>query len=430
MDQPARERWWRERGRRVGLRVNVGWWVSAFVPWLLVSGLAGACALVLFRLQQWPLRAWALLFGGTLCLGATVGLLRCRRRLLSAADGLVRLEDHHRLHNRLTAAAHGIGDWPEALPEAKDGLRWDLPRCLARPAATFLVLVAAALVPVRQVSQATTSGLEEPLSWGEVESWVDALEEEAILEEEPLGDVREQVSALRARPMQEWYSHSSLEAGDNLREQTAGSMRTLERDLQTAVAGLGAVEQFSDSVPAGLADTWTREMGEALEGLEFGALNLDRELLEQLKALNLDGPFRALTPEELATLKEALARGLQACQGCLGSGTNAVVALAAACGQWGRGGITRGPGEAPMLLNEKETRLGGGKAEALANPDYRRAAIGDTMAVQDGQHEMDESLYRQGAEAGAAASLGEGGEAVWTTPLVPEEQDVLTRYFK
>jgi hypothetical protein len=386
--------------------------------------------LLLFRLQRWPLGTWVLLFAGALCLGALISFMRCRRRLLSVADGLVRLEDYHHLHNRLTAAAHGVGDWPAALARVEDGWTWDLPRCLARPAATILILVIAALVPIRQTSQASTTGLEEPLAWGEVESWVDALEEELVLEEDPLEDLREQVSDLRARPMQEWYSHSSLEAGDSLREQTAGSMRSLERDLQTAMAGIAAVEQYGEGVPKDLADAWKREMGDALDGLEFGALNLDRELLEQLKALDLNGEFRALTPEELKALKEALARGLKSCQGCLGSGTNAVVALAVACQQWGRGGITRGPGAAPLFLSEKETRLSGGLAESLTNPDYRRAAIGDTMAVQEGEHEIDESAYQGVTAAGATASLGDGGEAVWTTPLVPEEQEVLTRYFK
>jgi hypothetical protein len=83
-----------------------------------------------------------------------------------------------------------------------------------------------------------------------------------------------------------------------------------------------------------------------------------------------------------------------------------------------------------MFLSEKETHLSGGRAETLTNPDYRRAAMGDTLAVREGEHEIDESLYQGPTAAGATAALGAGGETVWTTPLVPEEQEVLTRYFK
>jgi hypothetical protein len=271
---------------------------------------------------------------------------------------------------------------------------------------------------------------EEPLAWGEIESWLDELEQEEIVEDRDLEEARREVNQLRSQPMEDWYRHSSLEAGDSLREQTARSIRDLAQGLRTSLAGISAVDQFPEGVPAELAELWEHEMGKALEDLELGSLSLDPELLRQLKAIDIDpAKLRPLTDAELAALKEALKKGLKACQGCVGSGTNVVV-LAAACEAWGRGGITRGPGAAPLFLKDRETRLNEGKLETVANPDYGRAALGDPLAVMEGEHEIDETQYRGPTAAGAATALGEGGETVWRNPLLPEEQEVLTRYFR
>ena len=92
--------------------------------------------------------------------------------------------------------------------------------------------------------------------------------------------------------------------------------------------------------------------------------------------------------------------------------------------------MDRGPGEAPLFLKEKETRLGTTALEAMQSPNYNRAALGDTLAVGQTEHHVDESLFQGPQAGGAADAQGEGGETVWRTTLPPEEQAVLQRYFQ
>ena len=68
--------------------------------------------------------------------------------------------------------------------------------------------------------------------------------------------------------------------------------------------------------------------------------------------------------------------------------------------------------------------------ETLRSDDFERSALGDTLAVGQTEHEIDETLYQGPQAAGAVAAAGEGGETVWRNPLPPDEQQVLKRYFK
>jgi hypothetical protein len=82
-----------------------------------------------------------------------------------------------------------------------------------------------------------------------------------------------------------------------------------------------------------------------------------------------------------------------------------------------------------MYLKPEQTRLGEGAMEALRNPSLERAALGETLAIRQTEHEVDESLYGGTQAAGAVDATGTGGEAIWETPLTPEEQAVVQRFF-
>ena len=52
------------------------------------------------------------------------------------------------------------------------------------------------------------------------------------------------------------------------------------------------------------------------------------------------------------------------------------------------------------------------------------------MSVGKGEHQIDQSKYAGPTAAGAVASNGQGGEAVWRNDLTPREREALKRFFK
>lgn len=95
----------------------------------------------------------------------------------------------------------------------------------------------------------------------------------------------------------------------------------------------------------------------------------------------------------------------------------------------GNGGISRGPGTAPLTLSEEENRFDTDKREGVSNTDLSKAQLGATLGIQDGKHEVDKKISGPQA-AGAVQSTGQGGEQVWKESLTPEEKAVLKRVFK
>ena len=427
MNPAERERWWKARARRTRRRINIGWWLAAFLPSLLVVSVAGAAGVLAVRHGGGEIGGVLRGYGGCCVVAGAACLAAVRHRFESVADGLVRLESAHRLRNRLTAAAAGVGKWPAPVDAPCAGIAWAWRRDLWPPLVSAALLAAAAWVPVRPAAAESARSLEEPLAWGDVEEWIDILAEEPVVEKAALHRLREQVGELRAQPMQEWYSHSSLEAGDSLRQQTGEAIRELARSLQSARSALAGLAPYEEALPLSMQEAWKKFLGQSLDGLRGPVLPLDPALFSRLAGID-PGRLRQLTAAELQALIEALKRGELACGTCQGGGTNEVAMVTAQ--SWCSGGITRGPGAAPLVLSEQETRLGEGALEALQNPNLDRAALGDTLAVGQTEHEIDETRYQGPQAAGAVADAGAGGETVWRNPLPPDEQDLLKRFFR
>ncbi len=243
---PSPATFWHRRARLTALRHNLGGALDEFLPLCLGWSAVFACVTLVARQNGFPLcgpRIWP---GLLVC--AAVAVWRARRRFFTVGDAMVRLEWALGLHNRLSAAAVGVGTYPEAQP-APDGFafRW---RKMALCLVGALSLVwAAAWVPVSGHGPANTS-IAAPVAWTQTAAWIDALKKNAVVQEPALEDLRDRLEQLRQQPAEDWYSQSSLEAGDNLREQTAQSMQGLQRDLRSALGALDAMQRSSRRHPA------------------------------------------------------------------------------------------------------------------------------------------------------------------------------------
>lgn len=457
---------WLSRARNVARHVNTGWWLHYLLVPTLVLAVVFSALILIARAQGWPALPVAAAAAGALLLAALAVYLFARRRFFSAEDALVRIEADARLNNRLTCARAGVGAWPDFDAKADGGLRWNFRRILLPIAASVVCLAGSALVPVRRAEEAALADMQEPTAWTQVEQWMDKLKEEQVVQPPDIEQVKEQLDALRRQPKEQWYGHSSLEAGDQLRDQTQKGIQELDRNLSLADSvlsqamkaaeenaatgkdakdGAGGGREGKDGQPGTNArnnreldkatqEALSKEWQKALAGLKAGSLKLDPKTMSELSKID-PSKLKLIDPKQLRECKGKLGKGTNACAMCIGKGGSdpkfamLVEAMTTAnCENPGMGGVTRGRADAPLTFSKDENTADLKGQEGVSNPNLENATIGDTVAVKDTAHHVDPGEF-QGPQAGGAAQAGGAGEAVWKIQVLPDEQAALERYF-
>lgn len=451
MTQQQRAREWRSAIVKTRRKVNVGWWLEILGPISIGFGVLAASWLLYFRSQIWfeekmEIAAYVAI-GVFICLPILAWLV-ARKRFISSKEAAVRLESEMKLHNALSAAEAEIAPWPEPpmKPRLTDGFVWNWSRLAIPPALAIALVAAAFLIPVEPV-EAKAKSPNEPIAWEEMEEWLEELKEEEVAEEEKVEEILEQIGALRDRPEDEWFSHSSLEATDSLRDSLQRSINDMEKNLTTAERSLGALEKYSESMSEAARDQLMREFENALKGMEFGDLPANAEMTEALKQID-PAQMQQMTAEQMDQLRKAMQQNAQALREMMGEGEGEGQAgwgnnmededelMKLLFGEgWregmkpGQGGISRGRGDAPMFHKDEESNLSTNKPEGVQNLDVSRAAPGEVIAEGTAEHDIDETPVGP-VQAGGVNSVGQGGENVWDSNLLPSERAVLERYFK
>lgn len=478
MSNPRREPWshdaareslaafWRRRTRLLALQINAVWWLEHFLVQASVVGVVGAFLLLWVRSRGGAFLpvAW-IAIGAAAAVAATIAWVRAKNRFESVASARVLLEDRFGLDARLSAAEAGVGDWPATLADAD--LPWPVRlragRPLARVALVAGMLAAGALVPVADAD--APRGLPErpPVDAETVARWVEELRHERAIDESSAEEVAARVDELVSRPRERWYEHAGLEAAAHLREQTAADIEALARDLAAAGSAAEALAGADPLAPRDAAAAKAR-LADAAARLAADGLRPSATAAAELAKRSPEG-LGELSPEDLARLAEALAANRTAlrealarsggfdldafdagepCPDCGGDGTcrhGATGKPCAKCGKAhcaacaakagskaGRGGISRGPGTAPLSLGE-ERALGTERSERVTAPvDVERGAAGELLEVLDGEPAREEDWT--GPTDGGAAADGGGGGAVRVDELLPHERATLRRYFK
>ncbi len=315
------ERTWRSRAARIARKANAGWYLQAITPLLVGGSVIFAAAVLGLRTLRPGLfdPVWLGIAGGVLLLSVLLaGFFLAKRRFIDAREGLVRLEDRLVLHNALSCADRGVGEWPDPALDPDDlrraGLNWNAPVAFF-PLLTCLLLIAAAvLVPIPALNAATERlPPNEPGAWEQMTEWLDELEEENLFEESTIEEAREKIEELRNQPEEEWFSHSSMEATDSMREAMERDLREAAQDLETLERDLAALENFSGEMSEKAREMLMEEYVEALKNLGLNEMKLDSSLLEQLEGLDLSkiskGRMDQLTREQMQELRERLKSG-------------------------------------------------------------------------------------------------------------------------
>lgn len=441
MDQVQRERVWRSKAKSVARQVNTGWWLEKFNWLLLGAGIVLSVLLICIRTfsaVSWSSLETGLVLGVMFLVLSSFAWMWSRKRFIAEEKGLVRLEERLALDSRLTAAANGVGEWPPVEEGAEStAFRWSMGTTLIPGLLAAAVVVGAWLMPLPKVAAVEDVPVVEPGAWDQMEDWIATLEEEQLIEEAGIEELEGKIEELRNQPEDEWFSHASLEATDNLQETLGKQIQEMASDLNTLERDIGALQTFSTQMSEASRQKLLEEFNEALDSLAANGMQPNEELLKKLQELDPSQlgqkSLSSLSPEQLKDLQKQLCD----CNGALGSMEGlpsmgedpslqklTLQELQAI----GRGGIDRGRGDAPLFFGNEQD-LNTENIETVENTDLSRASLGETLGLGETEHEIDETAVGPSA-GGAVDSLGRGGETVSRETLLPSEQAVLKRYFK
>ena len=428
MSKSVEELYWRKVARGVTARWNFACWLESYLRCVVTINLACTCLFILFRSSNAALQPLAWVYLGAVAGSAAACFFIARKRFFSLADGFVRVDGAMGLNNRLTSASKGVGPWPKAVAKIDDGLRWRQRKVLGPLGGSLLLLALSLVVPVKTPSAAATLAPNEPIAWEQIEAMLETIEEESLVDEEVLSEFEDKLEELRRNAKEDWYQDRSLEATENLKAQLGSGLQELRQHMQELARDFDAMENAleNESIPPEAERALKRQLEDSLDSAELGQLPPDKALVEALKDLDWDE-----AGEARKELREKLGENLQSLDELLGKpGASEQEAPGCEDGQQCEGGINRGPGETPLSLSDKATKVEGGRVRGIEGEKNEDAEIGDSLG-EFASDPKDENLDELSMQSGGAVSeLGAGGDTAWKETLTPDEREILQNYFK
>ena len=243
---------WQRTAGRLARRLNMGRWLEKALPVWAGASVLAACVVLILRNRGISDLTWVRVGGlaAFVVSGLVVYAVDSRRHLTSPEQALVWLDHRLRLNNRLTAASAGIGAWPEPRADAIELLEWRPGRILPAPLFSVALMAAAAFIPVSLDREPVPPPLAPPVAWTEIERWLEEVKETELVDEQAVEAWEERLESLESQPKDEWYSHSSLVAGDSLKEELASELRALERGLAEAESSLTEMLELAENADA------------------------------------------------------------------------------------------------------------------------------------------------------------------------------------
>ena len=455
------KKYWMQQAMRLSRRINLAWFLDGFAGPLLIAAVIGS-VLVLGVRRELPELHSAILSGSLAALFLIMGLIifiRARKRFESPDQALVRIEASQKMNSALSAASAGILPWPERPKNLSESLTWHLPKTLTPPATALILLAIGLLIPIKPKPIETNTS-REPQTWSQLDSQLEKLSEDAMVDETYLEDMKERLDQLRAQEEEQWFSHASLEATDSLKEAHESSLQDIQQDLSEASEAMQELTDAAKDLNSEQKQKLAEQFEDALQGLQNGAMKPNEQLLNQLSQLdpkdmgNLNKEQIEQLKQNMEKLKESLDQAGEGGQGedwadqLLGDGGEGEngekgegqCPNGGACPHGedcqgecqgngpGNGGINRGPGHDPNVLRKPKDPLGVGDMTALEAKDLSRALPGDLLQLQDGKHTVKKDPST--LSAGGQAAKGAGGDRVWKESLNPDEQRALKSYFE
>ncbi len=307
----AEEKKWRKIALQTARKINLGWWLQLLATPLLITALLIACAVLITRREFDNIPWLGLISGsaGALAITAAACWLAARSQFESEKQSLVRIEAAMRLRNALTAADHGIAPWPEVPGVINDGVDWRWKRLIPPLAGALLIVFCGFIIPVHAKSD-PSEAQQEPSTWSELDTNLDQLDNQEVVQKEYIEEMRKKLEELRKQSEDDWFSHSSLEATDTLKQNHLTEQDNLKKNLERAERSLKTLQSKGAKMNAEQKQRLLNEFDQAVKKMQQGGMKPNKELLEQLKKIDPE-QLNQLTPEQLDQLRENMRRHAQ-----------------------------------------------------------------------------------------------------------------------
>ncbi|MBL4884006.1 MAG: hypothetical protein JKY95_05665 [Planctomycetaceae bacterium] len=336
--------------------------------------------------------------------------------------------------------------WQSYLPEVEMLWRNSLVKIRPKRFVSLLALPLAfamvtCIIPVRETSvlQAKPRKVSQQTT-EELEAILETLEEADILEEEDKAELKKELEKFAEQTKDQPLTHEQWETADFLRQNMQMKWEKNERGINSASSAIDELLSSmanSGEVSAEQLEQFENAMGENLQAMARKALNSGLEgmsdemkkMLENLAnsgKLSMPGDAQAQKKmmEELKEMlkKEAekLAKQRGDCQGLCEGGM---------CegNQPGKGGISRGRGDAEMLFGEESDLDGTKFKEIILPPGVLDDPTEKVLRLTKAEPETDpaQNAPRNAVRKNDPAS----GRATWDRKLSPKYRGVVQKFF-
>lgn len=302
--------------------------------------------------------------------------------------------------------------------------RWPLPG-LAFSALAFLI-------PVSDLPRGPGAGLPDA-TIEQLEDQLDAIEEVAEIEEDEVEAIEETIEDLADATEASEANLEAVDATEERLEQLAQELDQAAERAEDALAnGRSGTDPLQESIEKALSELaaagLTRklppelaEMASKLDGLD----GLPQMSPEQAQAM-ADALQKAIDEGRVRLESAQLIEGEGQCDQPGGECEGDAMALALANGEPGEGGITRGPGTAPLEFGDERADHSEQFAPTVLPPGTN-IDLEHTMLLGEAFADAEVDVHAEGDAARATAQSH--GANTWRRDLAPQHRDAVATFF-
>ena len=445
------EKEWLSLGNSLKNKINLAWFLAVWTPWATGFCFAYLILTIVIKknyhlfYQNYETQVFS--FSAVLFIALSLKTyLHSKKSFYNTEDAIKKIDSKLGMNCQVIQAYHKQSEWP-ILPDSTDHGILFKTQSYMTPCLTIVCILAALLIPISPL----VPKIEIPPStWSEIQKKIDTMKNSKDLDQKVPKELQKKLDELKKQPSSKWFSHSSLEAADSINEHIDGHQNKLKRRLQKASNLLKRMEMIRQFINKHQdpddRQKVTSELGRDLQRLQKEMDEETKKLLEEYfqlsqklknqigkaKASPYDGPAQQLTADQLKKLIERLKR----LKGALKGDGEGEGQGQSAPGKSGSGtipgfpGINRGPGDGGNPLGEGQSPKLKGNTEAVKGNLTPDSLPGEVISLENCKRKIDTKAYKGIQKSGDSKNKGEGGDAVWQNHLLPEEQDLLKRYFK
>lgn len=457
-------------------RLRFGQFLTSAADWLAVYLFVLGSTVLITKLAMpefWPNVLW--LVSGAVPVAFAAWWVS-GRELFSRTESVALLDNRLEAGGLLMTLCEAPDElWEERLPQLEMLWKTSLPqyrpvRFARQMAGPFVFVLAACLVPLREVEAAPTlKNTAGEQATSQLQELLTELKKSDVLEEEEKQELEDEIAKLVEETRDTPLTHEKWETVDALQERMRMRVETTAAELATAQQTLATLKNAADGDFSQLSieslEMLSKDVLETLRKMaDKGAFdNMPQDLKDQLQRLmknNKGGGFQL--PKEPAALSDTLdnlndflkgeskklselrskckggkCQGCAECEaGCTCSGPTDVACTCPNCpnaggqgtgGTPGSGGISRGRGDADLTWGDESTLENTKFKESILPPGMldkpRDEVVGVTIAAPE--TDVAGSAPRSAARAATSAS----GDETWKGTVRPRHRSVVKRYF-